>query len=115
MTSPEYLQSELPAIHLFQKLGYTYLNGALNDERASISDVVLEDRLRNAIERLNPWLNENNVNNAIKKVKTVVSSSLMEANETIQKYLNEEDIDEAFDLEHHTRNIERIFERVGLE
>ena len=40
---------------------------------------------------------------------------LVEANETVQKYLSEEDIDEAFDLDHHTRNIERIFERVGLE
>lgn len=40
---------------------------------------------------------------------------LVEADETIQKYLTEEDIDEAFNLEHHTRNIERIFERVGLE
>ena len=40
---------------------------------------------------------------------------LVEENETIQKYLNEEDIEEAFNLEHHTRNIERIFKRVGLE
>ncbi|MDZ7682490.1 MAG: adenylosuccinate lyase [Fodinibius sp.] len=40
---------------------------------------------------------------------------LVEANETITDTLSEEDIDEAFNLEHHTRNIERIFERVGLE
>jgi len=40
---------------------------------------------------------------------------LVEANETITNTLSDEDIDEAFNLEHHTRNIERIFERVGLE
>ena len=28
--TPEFLKSELPAIQLFQKLGYTYLNGAEN-------------------------------------------------------------------------------------
>jgi type I restriction enzyme R subunit len=87
MTSPEYLQSELPAIHLFKKLGYTCLNGAQHDDRPSINDVVLEKRLKEAIERLNPWLNENNVKNAIKKVKIVLSSSLMEANETIHKLI----------------------------
>jgi len=40
---------------------------------------------------------------------------LVEADETVQENLTPEDIDEAFDLDHHTRNIERIFERVGLE
>jgi adenylosuccinate lyase len=40
---------------------------------------------------------------------------LVEADETITSTLSDEDIEEAFDLEHHTRNIERIFERVGLE
>ena len=40
---------------------------------------------------------------------------LVEANETIMDTLSDEDIDEAFNLDHHTRNIERIFERVGLE
>ena len=40
---------------------------------------------------------------------------LVEANDTIMDTLSDEDIDEAFNLDHHTRNIERIFERVGLE
>ncbi|MBN2732351.1 MAG: adenylosuccinate lyase, partial [Balneolaceae bacterium] len=38
---------------------------------------------------------------------------LVEADETVQANLTDEDIDEAFDLEHHTRNVDRIFERVG--
>ncbi|HET6527176.1 MAG TPA: adenylosuccinate lyase [Balneolaceae bacterium] len=40
---------------------------------------------------------------------------LVEADKTIQSNLTDKDIDEAFDLNHHTRNVERIFERVGLE
>ncbi len=90
MTSqtPEYLQSELPAIQLFEKLGYTYLDGSQNNERASINDVILEDRLKDAIKRLNPWLNENNVNNAFKEISSVPAASLMEANEFVHKLIS---------------------------
>ena len=90
MTShtPEYLQSELPAIQLFQDLGYDYLDGSTHDERASINEVILEDRLKSAIKRINPWLNENNVKNAFKEITSVASASLMEANEFIHKLLS---------------------------
>lgn len=40
---------------------------------------------------------------------------LVEADKTIQDNLTKEDIEEAFDLDHHTRNVDRIFKRVGLE
>lgn len=40
---------------------------------------------------------------------------LVEADKTVQENLTSEDIEEAFNLDHHTRNVERIFERVGLE
>jgi type I restriction enzyme, R subunit len=93
MTSqtPEYLQSELPAIKLFEKLGYKYLNGSQDDERASINEVILEDRLKPAIKRINPWLNENNINNAFKEITAVASASLMEANEFIHKLLSSQE------------------------
>ncbi len=86
--TPEYLQSELPAIQLFQKLGYGYLNGSTHDERTSINEVILETRLKDAIKRLNPWLNENNLNNAFKEITSVLASSTMEANESIHKLLS---------------------------
>ena len=86
--TPEYLQSELPAIQLFEKLGYTYLNGSQDDERASINEVILEDRLKSAIKRLNPWLNDNNVKNAFKEITSFASASLMEANEFIHKLIS---------------------------
>lgn len=40
---------------------------------------------------------------------------IVEADSTITEALTQEEIDEAFDLDHHTRNVDRIFQRVGLE
>ncbi len=47
----EYLQSELPAIKLFQNLGYDYF-----DAKGEMYEVVLEDRLTSSLKRINPWL-----------------------------------------------------------
>lgn len=86
--TPEYIQSELPAIELFQKLGYSYLNGSTDDERASINEVVLETRLKDAIRRINPWLNDNNANNAFKEITSFTSASTIEANEFVHTLLS---------------------------
>ena len=40
---------------------------------------------------------------------------IVEADETVTEALTQEEIDEAFDLDHHTRNVDVIFKRVGLE
>jgi type I restriction enzyme, R subunit len=88
MESPEYLQSELPAINLFKKLGYDYFNGKDSDNRESINEVVLKDRLEAALRKLNPWINENNLKNAIKHITSIQGSSLMEINENIHEYLS---------------------------
>jgi len=40
---------------------------------------------------------------------------IVEADGTITEALTQEEIDEAFDLDHHTRNVDVIFKRVGLE
>jgi type I restriction enzyme R subunit len=61
----EYLQSELPAIELFQKLGYDYFNA-----NGEMYEVVLEDRLTSALQKINPWLNENNLQKAVRKILT---------------------------------------------
>ncbi|MFP8488540.1 adenylosuccinate lyase [Gracilimonas sp. Q87] len=39
---------------------------------------------------------------------------IVEADETVTEALTQEEIDEAFDLDHHTRNVDVIFKRVGL-
>ena len=86
--TPEYLQSEFPAIQLFQKLGYKYIDGSKYDERVSINEVILETRLKSAIQRLNPWLNENNVKNAFKTITAFIATSPMDANEHIHKLIS---------------------------
>ena len=40
---------------------------------------------------------------------------IVEADESITETLTQEEIDDAFDLDHHTRNVDTIFERVGLK
>ncbi len=39
---------------------------------------------------------------------------LVEADETVQINLTDEEIEEAFDLDHHTKNVDLIFKRTGL-
>lgn len=81
--SPEYTYSELPAIELFQQLGYAYYNGSIQDEREDITQVILEDRLKDAIQRINPWINSNNLKKAINAILEVKGASLMEINQKI--------------------------------
>jgi len=84
-SSPEYLHSELPAIDLFRKMGYGYYDGALTDERETIDEVILADRLQEALKRINrddTWqISEPNVRKAVNELKEVHSASLMESNQ----------------------------------
>lgn len=85
--TPEYITAEKPAIELFQALGYEYFDASKVDPRESISDVVLEDNFLSAIKKLNPWMNDNNVNKCHKKITSVLSSSLMEGNQIVYKLI----------------------------
>ncbi|MDO7850403.1 type I restriction endonuclease subunit R [Hymenobacter convexus] len=87
-TNSEYLTSEQPALALLQRLGYQYLSGAaLATERPDITQVVLLQRLRAAIARLNPLLDAHNQQKAYDRITTVSGSSLMEINEGVWKLL----------------------------
>ncbi|WJQ05506.1 type I restriction endonuclease subunit R (plasmid) [Geobacillus stearothermophilus] len=69
-------------IKQLEGLGYTYLPGnALDSERASHRDVVLEGRLRQAIQRLNPWIDDINLHKVVRMVTHINAASTMEANE----------------------------------
>jgi type I restriction enzyme R subunit len=81
--SPEYIHSELPAIELFQKMGYQYFDVSKQDERSDITEVLLKDRLLASIAKLNPWINENNLNKAYSAITSVNGASLMEINQKI--------------------------------
>jgi len=82
----EYTQSERPAIELFQKLGYDYL-----DAKGEMYEVVLKERLEASLLRLNPWLNENNLQKVTKKILSVNGSTLMEINAQIHQLITKAD------------------------
>ncbi|MBI9065404.1 MAG: type I restriction endonuclease subunit R [Marinilabiliaceae bacterium] len=88
--SPEYTHSEKPALELFQKLGYDYLPGAQINERADITEVILKERLRSAIQRINPMLDAHNREKAFLKITSVTGNSLMEINQGIWDLLKGE-------------------------
>lgn len=73
-------QSEDPAVQLLEALGYTSIDAdAL--VRDSYRDVILEDRLRAAVRKLNPWISDENLHRAVRSLADVPAASLAEANE----------------------------------
>lgn len=85
--SPEYKHSELPAIELFQAMGYQYYDGSTHDERADITEVILRERLLSAIVRINPWIDTSNLHKAFDRITGVQGASLMEINQQIWELL----------------------------
>lgn len=79
--TPEFTYSEAPAIALFQRLGYGYYNAADQDERKDITEVVLRERLLKAIKRINPWIDDFNLQKAYNELTGIQAASLMEANQ----------------------------------
>lgn len=86
--TPEYLQSELPAIELFQKLGYDYIK---NYPRESINEVILEKRLRASLTKINPWLKGNSLEKVVRTIKNIQASTLMEANQIVHELITKKD------------------------
>ena len=89
--TPEYLQSELPAIELFEKLGYDYFDGAVEDPRNSINEVILEDRLRSSLTKINPWLKGNTLEKVIRNITNIQATTLMEANQSVHELITKKD------------------------
>ena len=82
-------QSEDPAVALLEQLGYVYATPeALEAERESLRDVVLVGHLESAIEKLNPWISNDNLHKAVRAVTTVAAASLIEANEALYTALS---------------------------
>jgi type I restriction enzyme R subunit len=83
----EYAESERPALETLQQLGWEVVDQERSDPRETESSAVLESRLRNAVERLNPWLNQNNLNKAVREITQVAGTSTMDENEQIHEKL----------------------------
>lgn len=80
--------SENPAVEHLEQLGYHYVTPERVDaERESLKDAVLGKRLATALERLNPWLSEDNVQKAVRAVTHVAATSLIEASEKLYTML----------------------------
>jgi type I restriction enzyme R subunit len=86
---------ERACLELFAELGYATANGPTTGpgepgaERGSFTEVVLLERLRSAIARLNTELPESAREDAVRKVLTVATQSLERTNRTFHKMLRD--------------------------
>jgi type I restriction enzyme R subunit len=83
-------ESERPALDTLQQLGWEVVDQQRtiwHDPRETESSAVLEPHLRDAVERLNPWINENNPNKAVREIQQITGTSTMDENEQIHEKL----------------------------
>lgn len=83
------------AIALLEHQGYTYINGvhlapdAGNLERTSFEEVVLKQRLENAVRRINPNIPVDAQQDAVKQILRIASPDVLSNNETFHRLLTE--------------------------
>ena len=83
------------AIQLFTDLGYSYAHGGdiapegESAERETYSDLLLRSRLQHAARRINPHLEPQSIQEAIREIEQVASTELVANNETIHRLLTE--------------------------
>ncbi len=86
---------ELHAINLLERQGYSYVYGpdiapdSNNPERAGFDDVVLKTRLLIAATRINPDLNPDIIEDAVKQIGRINAPDLITNNETFLRMLTE--------------------------
>lgn len=84
---------EIWAIEELENLGWKYIHGATiapdgeSPERNSFSDIVLENRLREAVQRINTSIPFDAQEEAIKKVLRIHSPEIMTNNQEFHHYL----------------------------
>lgn len=77
---------EAPALEQLKGLGWAHLDGTTlvpgtSNHRSSLKDVVLTPNLEQAIQRINPWISEDNLRKVVREVTLIQTSTLMEANQ----------------------------------
>ncbi len=83
------------ALEIFEGIGYTILHGPtiapgeMFAERANYADVVLVERLRQALARINPKIPTEAIEEAIRKVLHPDSPSLVENNRRFHRFLTD--------------------------
>jgi len=94
MAADEFEKVELPALEQLQELEWEYVEGAKlspdeSDERSSYKEVVLERRLNDAIKRINPWINDENLRKVVRDLTKTQYPNLVEANQAIWTQINQ--------------------------
>lgn len=83
--------AEQPAIEVLKHLNYAYTHGEeltpSCPDRDTLRDVVLVGRLKAALRRLNPWIDEANLAAVIHRLTEIQTADLMEANEEVRTLL----------------------------
>lgn len=83
------------AITLLKHQGYNYINGvqlapdAVDLERTSFEEVVLKQRLENAVRRINPNIPVDAQQDAVKQILRIASPDVLSNNETFHRLLTE--------------------------
>lgn len=83
------------AIEFLESLGYQYLYGpdiapdGIRPERESFEDVLLLERLRKAVKRINPTIPQDSIEDAIKQIQRLNSPELIANNEAFHRMLTE--------------------------
>jgi type I restriction enzyme R subunit len=86
---------EVFAIEVLKKLGWQYVHGlsiapgAENAERESFEQIILTQRLRKAVERINPDIPADAQEQAVQKVLRIYSPDMLHNNETFHQFLVE--------------------------
>lgn len=84
ISGSEYAESEKPAIEQLIKLGYSYKSQKeLNNTRKSFNDPLLLDKLEESILKLNPWIDEEGVDEVIRQLKNFETNVAIDANEIV--------------------------------
>ena len=94
MSGDEFLYSEKPALDQLQSNGWSYQDGRelapdTSDIRSSLKDVILTPNLEQAIQRINPWISEENLRKIVRDVTVIQTSTLMEANQWLWERLTQ--------------------------
>ena len=82
----EYAETERPALDAFETLGWEVIDRTQQpweDPREKRTTAVLEPRLRDAVQRLNPWIDENNLNKVVREIQQVRGRNTMHENQQI--------------------------------
>ena len=95
--TPEEEYSELPSIEQLKRMGWQHIQGDRFDasvtDRENFKQVLISDRLKAAIKRINlddngnPWLDDTQVNAAVSQLERLGAQRLMEANQAATELL----------------------------